>query len=234
MLSIAAEERLTADIVVEDIVGHSLNPRIFGQFLNGRVLGSQALRHLPTPDWCAARQCRRPHAANEDTGDSLSGGTDIDFVDWRDMIDLPDRAERPVTVGSNLENVTNRFGHDDYFTCVISWAAKPSWCSISRRMRCLKENRWQMQFVMRPACWPMLMRIWTQLPEGMPDWPAVRAGNGSVKKFGCGTCRLVMSGCLNMHGFAKPLILIPQKSRIRPWQVVSHGSACVYRRYPDN
>jgi alpha-N-arabinofuranosidase len=44
------------------------------------------------------------------------GGTDVDYIDWRDMIDnVPGREDgRPITVGHQGDRVTNYFGYDEF------------------------------------------------------------------------------------------------------------------------
>jgi alpha-N-arabinofuranosidase len=42
------------------------------------------------------------------------GGTDIDYTDWTDMIDLPGRKDRPITIGHQKGAVSNRFGYLEF------------------------------------------------------------------------------------------------------------------------
>lgn len=53
-------------------------------------------------------------------------GTDGDYIDWQDMIDLPGRPERPLTTGHHGDSVTNHFGFPEYFAL----ADRMKWSTI--------------------------------------------------------------------------------------------------------
>ena len=97
---------------------HRIDSRLFGQFMErpswGGEIGAEAAvvpgMHRLRPE--AERLIREmliPVAR-------FPGGTDVDYVDWRDMVDnVPGRsAQRPVTVGHTGQEVTNRFGYDEF------------------------------------------------------------------------------------------------------------------------
>lgn len=103
-------------LTISPEVSHELRPELFGQFLErpswGGETGPESLcdvagnlppeivKHL---GGMRARVVRFPH------------GTDNDYTSWTDLIDLPGRAQRPVTMGHQGDPVTNRFGYVEYF-----------------------------------------------------------------------------------------------------------------------
>lgn len=114
------------------------------------------------------------------------GGTDVDYMDWRDMIDnVPGRdAGRPVSTGHTGKPVTNRFGFDEY----LRLAEKRGWESI------LVVNFREGQLGLKPLQEAARQaagliaycnaKVGTALPDGMPDWPALRARNGRTAPYG--------------------------------------------------
>ena len=53
------------------------------------------------------------------------GGTDVDFMDWCDMIDnVPGQPpERPVSTGHRGHEVTNYFGYDEFLRFAVPYIA---------------------------------------------------------------------------------------------------------------
>jgi len=114
------------------------------------------------------------------------GGTDVDHMDWRDMVDgVPGRdPNRPVSTGHLGHKVTNRFGYDEF----LRLAEKMGWETI------LVVNLRDAQLGLRPLKEAAAhaaglvaycnAAIGARLPEGMPDWPALRAKNGREKPYG--------------------------------------------------
>ena len=105
------------EVTVSDTVLHEIDPRLFGQFMErpswGEIGPEAAVipgTHQLRPE---ARQLLRrmriPIAR-------FPGGTDVDYIDWRDMIDnVPGReGGRPITVGHQGDRVTNYFGYDEF------------------------------------------------------------------------------------------------------------------------
>lgn len=112
-LGAVAEE---ATLTIGDRELHAISPDIFGQFLErpswGGEFGPEAV--------CDDRgklsvEIERHLAAMHATIVRFPVGTDGDYIDWTDMINLPGRAQRPVTIGHKQNRVTNRFGFDEYF-----------------------------------------------------------------------------------------------------------------------
>jgi len=113
------------------------------------------------------------------------GGTDVDYMDWRDMVDnIPGReGDRPVSVGHRGHQVTNRFGYDEF----LRLAEKLGWKVILvvnlrdalLNIRPVREAALHAAGLIAYATAPP----GTKLPEGMPDWPSLRARNGHPEPY---------------------------------------------------
>jgi alpha-N-arabinofuranosidase len=179
-------------ISVESRELHRVDARLFGQFLE-------------RPSWGETG----PEIATDDKGklsaevvDMLRamripivrfpGGTDIDYIDWTDMIsNAPGRApERPATTGHKGQQVSNRFGYDEY----LRLAADLDWESILvvnfldglAKRKPLAEAARHAAGLVAYANAP----LGAKLPEGMPDWPAIRARNGHPEPYGVKTVQI--------------------------------------------
>ena len=108
------------------------------------------------------------------------GGTDIDFLDWTDMIDgVPGRDDgRPTSVGHRGDKVTNRFGLDEYLRLRESLGSETilvvNFLDGLARRRPLDKAALHAAGLIAYANAP----VGATLPAGMPDWPALRAANG--------------------------------------------------------
>ena len=175
---------------VFEIRDKELNPvsdKIFGQFLERASWGE------PGPEACLI----------DGTGELLPeamemlrkmdipiirfpGGTDVDFLDWRDMIDhVPGREgkDRPVS-HSRGNQITNRFGYDEYFRMRDELGAETilvlNFLDAVSGKKPIREAALDNCGLLAYAN----ARIGQKLPEGMPDWPAIRALNGHPEPFG--------------------------------------------------
>lgn len=174
-------------IRVEKQVLNRIDPRLFGQFLERPSFGETG-----------------PEAAVDEKGAlqpevvallkdmqipivRYPGGTDVDYMDWTDMIsNLPGREEdgRPVSVGHKNDEVTNRFGIDEY----LRFADEMDWDSILvvnffdalLKRKPIAEAARHAAGLVAYANAP----VGAKLPEGMPDWPALRAKNGHAEPYG--------------------------------------------------
>ncbi len=113
-------EPYKVELTIKNEAISRISPRLFGQFLErafgepgpeaALVEGTNQLR----PDIVAKlKQMRIPLIR-------FPGGTSIDYLDWRDMIDhVPGREEgRPPSIdilGKTGKTITNQFGYDEYF-----------------------------------------------------------------------------------------------------------------------
>ncbi len=114
------------------------------------------------------------------------GGTDVDYIDWRDMVDnVPGRpGGRPVTTGHTGQQVTNRFGYDEF----LRLSERLGWQDI------IVVNLGDALLGHKPVRDAALHAaglvaycnapVGAALPDGMPDWPAVRAANGHPEPYG--------------------------------------------------
>jgi alpha-L-arabinofuranosidase len=114
------------------------------------------------------------------------GGTDVDYIDWRDMVDnVPGReVGRPVTTGHTGQRVTNRFGYDEF----LRLSERLGWEDIIvvnlgdalLGRKSVREAALHAAGLVAYCNAP----VGAPLPEGMPDWPSVRAANGHPKPYG--------------------------------------------------
>ncbi len=184
--SMSAEDQ----IVVRVLAGekNAVDSRLFGQFMERATWGEPGPEsawvsnppHLPEEAVKLLQQMNIPVIR-------FPGGTDVDYIDWCDMIDnVPEREEegRPVTRGHQGGEITNRFGYNEYFALrdrlkcetilVVNFldaAAK----QLSPRDAAIK-NLGLLAYANAP--------VGAALPWGMIDWPAVRAQNGHPEPFG--------------------------------------------------
>jgi alpha-L-arabinofuranosidase len=181
-----AEMRDPICIRVESKELHKVDRRIFGQFLErpswgetGPEIAAGTNGNLSADVVELLRGMKIPIVR-------FPGGTDIDYTDWTDMVsNVPGRApERPVTTGHQGHKVTNRFGFDEY----LNLAADLKWDSILvvnlldgvAKKKPLADAARHAAGLVAYANAP----VGAKLPEGMPDWPAVRAKNGHPAPYG--------------------------------------------------
>lgn len=111
------------------------------------------------------------------------GGTDIDYMDWTDMIDLPERQNRPVSIGNSGDKVTNRFGIDE-FAMLIRETNSEAIIPLNFFDPFLKRVSLDSAALHMAGLVAYANADTGQvLPEGMRDWPAVRAANGHPDPF---------------------------------------------------
>jgi alpha-L-arabinofuranosidase len=113
------------------------------------------------------------------------GGSDVDYVDWRDMIDnVPGRppGERPISTPRGSQ-VANNFGYDEYLRLCedlrIEMHLVVNFADAFLKRKPLAEAALQAASMVAYCNAP----IHTPLPDGMVDWPAVRAKNGHPEPY---------------------------------------------------
>lgn len=164
-----------------------IDPRLFGQFMerpSWGEIGPEAAVVPGTHDLQPAvvkllQDMRIPIVR-------FPGGTDVDHMDWRDMVDnVPGRdPNRPVSIGHLKHTVTNRFGYDEF----LRMAEKMGWETIivvnlrdgQLGLRPLKEAALHAAGLAAYCNAP----VGAKLPQNMPDWPSLRAKNGREKPYG--------------------------------------------------
>jgi alpha-L-arabinofuranosidase len=181
-----SEPREPIRIKVGSEARQSVDPRLFGQFFEkpcGRETGPEsatdehgALR----PEIVAMLEKMHIPVVR------FPAGTDIDFTDWTDMIsNVPGRApERPMTKGHEGRVVSNRFGFDEYFRLrdEFGWDA----ILVVNLLDALAKRKSVAEAAQHAAGLVAYVNapVGSKLPDGMPDWPAVRAKNGHPKPYG--------------------------------------------------
>lgn len=165
---------------------HKINPRIFGQFMErpswgeigvegGLIPGTNKLQ----PEVLKLlKQMQIPVIR-------FPGGTDVDFLDWCEMIDnVPNRTpQRPVSTGHLGHKVTNNFGYDEFLQ-FCEQVDTEAIIVVNFRDGLLKKKPLR-QAAMHAAALVAYCNapVGTKLPEGMYDWPALRAKNGRTKPY---------------------------------------------------
>lgn len=113
------------------------------------------------------------------------GGTDMAHIDWRDMIDnVPGRqGGRPPFKVGDRPPLTNAFGIDEFIALCREVGSEPL-------LVCDLEAAFARRVPLADAArnWAGLVAycnapLGARLPEGMPDWPAVRARNGHPEPY---------------------------------------------------
>jgi alpha-N-arabinofuranosidase len=179
----AATDELSFRVL--DRTVHKVDHRLFGQFLERASFGEpgpeavadQQTGRLPTNVVALLKAMRIPVIR-------FPGGTDVDYINWTDMIDrVPGRkGARPLTtVGSNA--ITNRFGYDEYFALRDELGCETiivlNLLDALSGKRPLREAALHVAGLVAYCNAP----VGAKLPEGMPDWPAVRTENGHPAAF---------------------------------------------------
>ena len=181
----------TAQLKVHDQVLHQIDVRLFGQFFERASFGD----HGPEP-FADPATGRLPDKIVDMLKDMqiplvrFPGGTDVDYIDWRDMIDNVRGRDgpRPITRSARpgtdrVTTIGNRFGYDEYFALrdqlkcqtilVVNLAD-----GLAKR-RPLDEAAQLAAGLVAYANAPQ----GAKLPDAMPNWPAIRAANGHAKPF---------------------------------------------------
>jgi alpha-L-arabinofuranosidase len=181
-----AEAREPIRIRVDSNVLHKVDRRLFGQFLERPSWGETGPEIATDTNGVLLAEVVSMLRVMQIPIVRFPGGTDVDYMDWADMVsNVPGRApERPVSTGHQGHKVTNRFGYDEY----LRLAADLKWDSILvvnfldalAKKKPLAEAARHAAGIVAYANAP----VGAKLPDGMPDWPAVRAKNGHPAPYG--------------------------------------------------
>ncbi len=172
--------------IVKPEVLHELDDRLFGQFLERASFGEpgpeKALipgtRKLQPKVVELMKQMRIPIIR-------FPGGTDADYIDWRDMIsNVPNRnIDRPVSIGHSGKEITNNFGLDEFLALRDELGSEAilvvNLLDVVREKRSVREGAALAAGLVAYCNAP----LGTDLPDGIPDWPAVRARNGHPEPY---------------------------------------------------
>jgi alpha-L-arabinofuranosidase len=166
---------------------HRIDSRLFGQFMERPSWGEIGPEGAIVPGTNRLQpEVQKLLRAMEIPVMRFPGGTDVDFMDWRDMVDnVPGRdKDRPVSIGHDGDKVTNHFGYDEFL-------------SLSRQLESapiIVVNFRDGLLGVKPLSEAALHAaglvaycnagLGTELPKGTPDWPSIRALNGHPEPYG--------------------------------------------------
>lgn len=181
-----ASEAQVPHIKVHNKVLHHINPKLFGQFLERASWGE------PGPEGIVEENGQLP----EDVMELLQrlspplirfpGGTDVDHIDWMDMIDnAPGRnaKERPITTGQFGGNISNRYGYHEYFETRDRLGCET--IIVINLLDGLIERK-PLEEAARHSAGLVAYcnaKLGSPLPDGMPNWPEIRTKNGHPAPF---------------------------------------------------
>jgi alpha-N-arabinofuranosidase len=171
---------------ISKTVLHRIDPRLFGQFMERPSWGEIGVEGARIPGTSKLQ----PDVLKLLTEMKIPiirfpGGTDADFLDWRDMVDnVPGRAaERPISTGHLGHKVTNYFGYDEFLQFCENAGAQAIVVVNFRdgllKKKPLKEAAAHAAALVAYCNAP----LGAKLPEGMYDWPSLRAKNGRSRPY---------------------------------------------------
>lgn len=172
---------------IQDEVLHSIDPRLFGQFMERPSWGEIG------PEGALVPGTNRLQPKVVDLLAEMQppmmrfpGGTDVDFMDWRDMVsNVPGRgAERPVSVGHKGHQVTNNFGYDEFFALCEELKSDP--IIVVNLRNALLQKKSVAQAARDAAALVAYCNapVGSKLPDGMHEWPSIRQNNGHAMPYG--------------------------------------------------
>ena len=172
---------------VQNQVLHKIDDRIFGQFMERPSWGETGVEGARVP---GTRQLQ-PRVLEMMKEMKLPiirfpGGTDVDYLDFTDMIDnAPGRAgPRPVSVGYRGDEVTNNFGYDEFLRLCLTLGAQPL-LVVNFRDGLLKK-RPLAEAAARAAAFVAYCNapMGSKLPDNLGVWADLRARNGHPQPYG--------------------------------------------------
>lgn len=176
-------------IIVRDEVLHDIDSRIFGQFMERASWGE--------PGYDAARDPDAPRRLRAEVVGKMRrmnipvirwpAGADLIRIDWMDMIDnAPGRdGDRPLFPGrKGNPDLTNEFGLDEFLGLCEELESEPLLPVRFHSAVMSKDNTEQWARKAAGLVAYCNAEVGADLPEGMPDWPAIRKQNGREKPWG--------------------------------------------------
>ena len=165
---------------------HGIDPRLFGQFMERPSWGEIGVEGARVPGTRRLQPAvMKLLAEMKIPVIRFPGGTDVDFLDWREMVDsIPGRAaERPVSTGHRGHKVTNNFGYDEFLQCCEKLGAEAivvvNFRDVLLKKKPVKDAAQHAAALVAYCNAP----IGAKLPEGMYDWPSLRAKNGRAEPY---------------------------------------------------
>ncbi|OHX66942.1 hypothetical protein [Flammeovirga pacifica] len=174
-----------ADFKITNQVTSSLEDDLFGQFLE-------------RPSWDGesgpeAAIKKGTHQLQEGVVDLMAemhipvlrfpGGTDVDFTEWTDLIDLPNRASRPILTGNRNTQVGSNFGYDE--AGALSDTLGSSLMLVVNFGDAYYKRKPLEETVMHEMGMIAYMSstLDEKLPEELSKWPQLRARNGHTSPY---------------------------------------------------
>ena len=240
-----AQDAEPLTLTITDKVENTIDHRLFGHFLE-------------RPSWGTTRQETGPERAYHAPTDNLHpevvgildradvpvirwpGGTDVDHMNWTDMIDnAPDReqAARPASVGHTGESVTNRFGMDEALN--LAEEIESEMILVVNLLDGLSGKRTVEEAALHEAGLIAYATapLGADLPEGMPDYPALRAQNGRAEPWNVRYAQIGNEWFLFRDANGRPLL--PFGNSVDPdveerlYQVLDATIAAIHAVDPD-
>ena len=171
---------------VKKEVLHRIDPRLFGQFMERPSWGEIGVEGARIPGTHRLQPAVMKLLADMDIPViRFPGGTDVDFMDWRDMVDnVPGRAaQRPVSTGHRGHQVTNYFGYDEFLQ-FCEKVGTEAIVVVNFRDGLLQKKPLKAAAQHAAALVAYCNApVGTKLPDGTGDWPALRAKNGRAEPY---------------------------------------------------
>lgn len=172
---------------ISNLTVHEIDPRIFGQFIERPSWGEIGVEGALVPETSRLQpKVRELLEAMEVPVIRFPGGTDVDHMDWRDMVsNVPDRAsERPISIGHQGHKVSNHFGYDEFLEFCEETKAEAIVVVNFRdgllQRKPLNEAAAHAAALVAYCNAPLA----ANLPEDLSRWAALREKNGRTKPYG--------------------------------------------------
>ncbi len=184
-VSVAQAEGIRLTVTNKTV--HRIDRRMFGQFMERPSWGEIGVEGALVPGTNQLQpKVRELLEAMKLPIIRFPGGTDVDYLDWRDMVsNVPDRTpERPVSTGHLGHKVSNHFGYDEFLQFCEQTGAEAI-VVVNFRDGLLQKKPLQEAAAHAAALVAYCNApVGTKLPAGMFDWPGLRAKNGRTKPYG--------------------------------------------------
>jgi len=185
--TLIAADSVDVSFSIKKEVIHRIDPRVFGQFMERPSWGEIGVEGGLIPGTRALQPgVLKRLEAMEIPIIRFPGGTDVDYMDWCDMVDhVPGRApQRPVSTGHKGHRVTNHFGYDEFLQLCEHLDAEAILVVNFRdgllKKKSLKDAADHAAALVAYCNTP----VDATLPESMYDWPSLREKNGRAKPYG--------------------------------------------------
>jgi alpha-L-arabinofuranosidase len=188
-----AVESTDIHVTVTHQMQHRIDPRLFGQFMERPSWGEIGVEGaLISGTNRLQPRARKLLEAMKVPVIRFPGGTDVDFMDWRDMVsNVPGRAPaRPISTGHQGHQVSNHFGYDECLQFCEETGSEAI-IVVNFRDGLLKQKPLQQAAAHAAALVAYCNApVGSPLPDGMFDWPALHKRNGRATPYGVRTFQI--------------------------------------------